>query len=79
MYILTRPASVVSHLYSSWRELKLLCFQMRPDIKKDVFHLCWAPEKLPPDEVSVDLVIHSVCLILPNTVHIGPMKSFIIP
>ena len=38
----------------------MLCFQMRPDIKKDVFHLCWAPEKLPPDEVSIDLVIGSV-------------------
>ena len=44
---------------------------MRPDIKKDVFHLCWAPEKLPPDEVSVDLVVRSVFLyILLDLVHI---------
>ncbi|KAK2182622.1 hypothetical protein NP493_345g04038 [Ridgeia piscesae] len=30
--------------------------KMRPDIKKDVFHLCWAPEKLPPDEAISDLL-----------------------
>lgn len=23
---------------------------MRPDIKKDVFHLCWAPEALPAEK-----------------------------
>lgn len=27
---------------------------MRADIKKNVFHLCWAPEKQTPDKVSVN-------------------------
>jgi hypothetical protein len=27
---------------------------MRADIKKNVFHLCWAPEKQTPEKVSVN-------------------------
>lgn len=26
---------------------------MRPDIKKDVFHLNWAPEAVPADSVGI--------------------------
>ena len=28
---------------------------MRPDIKKNVFHLCWSPDKKPVLEVSISL------------------------
>ena len=31
----------------------LYIFQMRPDIKKDVFHLNWAPEAVPADSVCI--------------------------
>lgn len=30
---------------------------MRPDIKKFVFHLCWAPEKVKAEDVSCLLAI----------------------
>ncbi len=33
----------------------LLLFQMRPDIKKYVFHLCWSPESVPADVVRSQL------------------------
>lgn len=42
-----------------------ILFQMRPDIKKDVFHLNWAPESLPADEVSiVELRVYRVHILL---------------
>lgn len=42
-----------------------ILFQMRPDIKKDVFHLNWAPESLPADEVSIEeLRVHRVDILL---------------
>lgn len=28
---------------------------MRPDIKKDVFHLNWAPESVPAEDVSSEI------------------------
>ena len=34
-----------------WRHF-VLYFQMRPDIKKFVFHLCWSAEKVPAADVS---------------------------
>ena len=34
--------------------------QMRPDIKSDVFHLNWAPESVPADEVLVTTDISHV-------------------
>lgn len=35
---------------------------MRPDIKKDVFHLNWAPEAVPADDVS--------CMVLQEKLHV---------
>ena len=34
--------------------------QMRPDIKSDVFHLNWAPESVPADEVLMTTNISHV-------------------
>ncbi len=38
----------------------LIRFQMRPDIKKYVFHLCWSPESVPADVVSLWVRFRSI-------------------
>jgi hypothetical protein len=36
---------------------------MRPDIKKDVFHLNWAPEAVPADDVcSLNFINFKICI-----------------
>ena len=52
---------------------------MRPDIKKDVFHLNWAPEAVPADSVGFIVVIHfhvyykeSPCLLLGYSNFLSP-------
>ncbi|XP_064637155.1 BAI1-associated protein 3-like isoform X4 [Lineus longissimus] len=32
--------------------------KMRPDLKKDVFHLCWAPESVPAEDAIGDLMTY---------------------
>lgn len=52
---------------------------MRPDIKKDVFHLNWAPESVPAEDVSRKVTI-STKLDQPQyeiyTLHVLNVKHF---
>ena len=51
--------ALFSLLYSTTALGFFIYFQMRPVIKKDVFHLNWAPESLPADQVK--MYFTSVC------------------
>lgn len=43
---------------------RLYVFQMRPDIGKSVFHLAWAPESVPTDDVSCIVIKMFTCCLL---------------
>jgi len=47
---------------------------MRPDIKKNVFHLCWSPEKNSVHEVSlytyIDIEIVKCAISLTNMIYV---------